>query len=140
MKKLFFLLLLSIFSACSLNDDGSNSEILYAYAPVNSVEIPESVVLGQTYVFKITYTNPSPCHKIFGFEHVPGAEADIFAIVTSYNPDNPLCTEEEGSTEVFEWEFTVEINEKHIFKFWQGVDEDGEPIYLTKEVEVQENI
>lgn len=140
MKKTFFLLLLAFLTACDLNDDDSGNEMLYAYAPINAVELPESLVLGETYVFEITYTNPSPCHKIFGYEYVPGAASNIFAIVTSYNPDNALCTEEEGDTEVFEWEFTAELNEKHIFKFWQGVDEDGEPVFLTEEVEVRETI
>lgn len=126
--------------ACSQNDDDSGSEMLYAYAPINSVEMPESIVLGETNVFEITYTNPSPCHEFFGYEYVPGQDEHIFGIVTSYYPEDPLCTEEEGSTEVYDWDFTAEINEKHIFKFWQGVDEDGEPVFLTKEVEVREII
>lgn len=140
MKKTLFLLLAFVLSSCSINDDDGGTETLFAYAPIAAVEIPESLVLGETYIFRITYTNPSPCHHFFGYEYVPGTDVNLFGIVTSYDPENPLCTEEEGTTEVFEWEFTVEINEKHIFKFWQGVNEDGEPIYLTREVEVHETI
>ena len=140
MKKIFFLLLAFILSACSTNDDDSGNELLFAYAPINSVELPESMVLGETYVFKINYTNPSPCHQLFGYEYVQGADANIFAIVTSYNPDNYLCTEEEGATGVYEWEFTVELNENHIFKFWQGVDQNEKPVFITREVEVRETI
>jgi len=138
MKKTLLLLLLFVLASCDLNDDDSGNDVLYAYAPISAVELPDSLVLGETYVFEVTYRNPSPCHKIFGYEYL--ADARVFAIVTSYRPDNALCTDTPGSTEVFEWEFTVELNEKHIFKFWQGIDANGDPIFLTKEVEVRETI
>lgn len=140
MKKLLLLFSVLLLSACSLNDDEASTDMLYEYAPVVSVELPESLVFGQSYTFKITYTFPSPCHKLFGFEYVPQHEVHFLGIVTSYEPNNPLCTDNEGRTEVFEWEFTADTKEKHIFKFWQGVDQDGDPIYLTKEVEVQDVI
>jgi len=138
-RSLLLLLTVLTFSACSSNDDlDSEDNQLYAYAPIGAVEIPESFVLGEVHEIVVTYTNPSPCHKMFGFEYVPENDTHYFGIVSSYDPNDPLCTEEVGTTEEYIWNFRANRNEKYIFKFWTGVDEEGEAIFLTKEVQVQE--
>lgn len=139
MKRTLLLLLAVVtFSACSSNDDFEPEDELYDYARIEAVEIPDFFVLGEIHDIKITYTNPSPCHEMFGFEYVPEKETHYFGIVTSYDPEDPLCTDEVGTTEEYIWKFRVNRNEKYIFKFWTGVNVDGEAVFLTKEVQVQE--
>lgn len=135
MKRLLLLLFSVVtLSSCSSDDD---FEPLYDYAPIQAVEIPETFNLGQVHEIKITYTNPSPCHEMFGFEYVPEGDIHYFGIVSSYDPNDPLCSEEVGTTEEYTWNFRVNRNEKYIFKFWTGIDEEGEAIFLTKEVQVE---
>ena len=140
MKKLllFFFALVTL-SSCSINDDDQpQNNILYAYAPIDEVVMPEAFVLGEEYEIEITYTNPSPCHEMYGFEYVPETQTHYFGIVSSFNPNDPLCSDEVGSTEEYIWKFRANRNEKYIFKFWTGIDSNGEAVFLTREVEVLE--
>ena len=140
MKKLllFFFALVTL-SSCSINDDDEpQNNILYAYAAIDEVVMPDAFVLGEEYEIKITYTNPSPCHEMFGFEYVPENQTHYFGIVSSFNPNDPLCSDEVGSTEEYVWKFRANRNEKYIFKFWTGIDSNGEAVFLTREVEVLE--
>ena len=140
MKKILLLFFtLVTLSSCSINDDDQpQNNILYAYAPIDEVVMPESFVLGQEYEIEITYTNPSPCHEMFGFEYVPENQTHYFGIVSSFNPNDPLCSDEVGSTEEYIWKFRANRNENYIFKFWTGIDSNGEAVFLTREVEVLE--
>lgn len=140
MKKILLLFLtLGLLSGCSLNDDDNpESDLLYAYAPITAVEFPETFMVGETYSIKITYTLPSPCHRLFGYEHVPDGDEHLFGIVTTYHPEDPACTDTPGESKEFLWEFTVNQMNLHIFKFWTGVDANEEPTFITREVEVTE--
>lgn len=136
MKRLLLLLFVVVaFSACSSDDDNAD-DLLFDYAPIGSVEIPTTFVLGEEYEIKITFTYPSPCHKMFGFEYVPENDTHYFGIVTTYDPNDPLCSDEVGTTEEYIWKFRANRNENYIFKFWAGTDSNGEAVFLTKEVQV----
>lgn len=138
MKKFLLLFLtIGLFSSCGINDD-DGTDILTDYAPISEVALPETFELGETYDFKITYTLPSPCHELFGYEYLPDQNTHLFAIVTTFSPDDPACSDLPGETEEFTWKFTVNQRDLHTFKFWTGIDEDGQSIFITKEIEVLE--
>ena len=66
MKKIFFLLLIAIsVTSCSVDDDVN--DFYYEILPVESVEIPEEFVLGQTYEITVTYLRPTTCHVFNNF-------------------------------------------------------------------------
>ncbi|MFK7833301.1 MAG: hypothetical protein AB8B52_08495 [Winogradskyella sp.] len=135
MKKQFFLvfILCLIFSSCNIDDDTNvilGTEIL----PIESVEMPESFVLNETYEIHITYNRPSNCYQFYDFYYeINQNERTVGIINTVY--DNPSCIEEEESVTVT-LNFRVVSTETYLFKFYQGQDEEGEDLYYLVEVPV----
>lgn len=139
MRKLLLLVLtVLLLVSCSLDDD-SSPDFTYQLAPVVSVEIPDTLVFQQVYDFDIEYEQPSSCHVFYGYDYRgKGNERFIGVKNTVYLNDN--CEDlPEGNTAHHDLSFLVEHKEPYVFNFWQGVDDEGEPVYLTKEVQVKLN-
>lgn len=135
MKKIFFLLLIAIsFSSCSV-DDGN--DFYYEILPVESVDMPEEFVLGETYEITVTYLRPTTCHVFNNFYYESELNQRTVAIVTTVYQNNdclPLIDEQVEAT----FNFMVNSNGTYVFKFWQGEDENGNDLYYIVEVPVVE--
>ncbi|MCF7559650.1 hypothetical protein L3X39_03300 [Sabulilitoribacter multivorans] len=134
MKKLLALsLTLVLFVSCSLNDDtvSYSFEIL----PVESVDIPSEFQLGETYPITVSYFKPSTCHSFKEFYYLKENNERTVAPITYVFEDNSCSTLENELVEAT-FNFIVTSNGSYIFKFWQGEDSQGEPIYLIIEVPV----
>lgn len=135
MKKIFFLLLIAIsFSSCSV-DDGN--DFYYEILPVESVDIPEEFVLGETYEITVTYLRPTTCHVFNNFYYESELNQRTVAIVTTVYQNNdclPLIDEQIEAS----FNFIVNSNGTYVFKFWQGEDENGNDLYYIVEVPVVE--
>lgn len=139
MKKILLLtLLVLLLVSCSLDDD-SGPDFTYQLAPVVSVEIPDTLIFQEVYDFDLEYKQPSTCNVFFGYDYeIKGNERFIAVKNTVYLDDN--CEDSvENNTAHHDLNFLVERGDYYIFNFWQGVDEEGEPVYLTKEVPVKMN-
>lgn len=139
MKKILLLVfLVSLLVSCSL-DDSSSPDFTYKLAAVVSVEIPDTLIFQQVYDFDIEYKQPSTCNVFYGYDYrVKGNERFIGVKNTVYLDDN--CEDlAEDNTAHHDLSFLVERGDHYIFKFWQGIDDEGEPVYLTKEVPVKLN-
>lgn len=136
MKKIFFLLLIAIsVTSCSVDDDVN--DFYYEILPVESVEIPEEFVLGQTYEITVTYLRPTTCHVFNNFYYDSELNQRTVAVVTSVYQNNDclvLIDEEVEAT----FNFMVNSNGAYVFKFWQGEDENGNDLYYIVEVPVVE--
>ncbi len=137
MKKIFLLLsLVFIVSACSLNnDDGTNFH--YELLPVQEVEMPSEFVIGQTYQIKVWYYRPSACHSFSGFYYEKNLNERIVAVQNIVQESNN-CEVYTDDLESATLEFYVTSNGSYIFKFWQGVDDNGEDVFYEVEVPVVE--
>jgi len=134
MKKIALLafIFLSAFTSCSLDDD--NTYVGTIVIPIESVEIPEEFVYGETYEIKITYNRPSTCYQFYNFLYdINGNERTVAVINSVYS--NSSCIEEEESITV-SLNFIVTGTETYLFKFYQGHDEEGEDQYFLVEVPV----
>lgn len=135
MKK-FVLLLLAVItvSSCSLEDDGQR--YYYEVLPVESFEVPESFVLGQTYEIKVTYKKPSNCHIFNGFYYEKDLNTRIIGIQTTVL-DNDDCQDLENSEPIAaSFDFQVVSNGTYIFKFYKGEDAEGNNIFEEVEIPV----
>lgn len=136
MKKIFFLLLIAIsVTSCSVDDDVN--DFYYEILPVESVEISEEFVLGQTYEITVTYLRPTTCHVFNNFYYDSELNQRTVAVVTSVYQNNDclvLIDEEVEAT----FNFMVNSNGTYVFKFWQGEDENGNDLYYIVEVPVVE--
>ena len=121
--------------SCSVDDDTQdfNLEIL----PVESVEIPDSFTLGQTYPITVSYLKPSTCHLFREFYYAKENNIRTVAII-DYKYLNHDCEDLENELVEATFNFNVTSNGSYIFKFWQGEDADGVDQYLTIEVPVIE--
>jgi hypothetical protein len=136
MKRILFLVsLVFLLNSCSMEDDSINYH--YEILPVDSFELPESFVFGQTYPIKIYYKRPTTCHGFDGFyydSHMNTRTIAIQSIVM--NQSNCLeISAEEPSLEAT-LNFSVVYNETYLFRFYKGKDENGEDIFEEVEVPV----
>lgn len=141
MKKLVALsLALFLFASCSLDDDNSTNGGLnfsFEILPIETVEIPDTFTLGQTYPIKVSYFKPSTCHAFKEFYYLKENNERTIAVI-DYVFDNGNCqtlTDELVDATI---NFTATSKGAYIFKFWQGEDASGEDQYLIKEVPVIE--
>ena len=69
MKRLIILsLTLILFASCSLKDDGIDYTL--DILPIESVDIPDTFTLGETYPITVSYFRPSTCHAFKEFYYL----------------------------------------------------------------------
>ncbi|WP_047549451.1 hypothetical protein [Psychroserpens sp. Hel_I_66] len=138
MKKIFLLsfLVFSVFG-CSLDNDAINfyNEAL----PIESVNVPETFQFGQVYQIDVTYFRPTGCH-IFNNFLVENDDNETTIVLLNTVYLNSDCQTFEANSNQTEASFNFQVNNigTHVFKFWQGKDDNGSDVYLIVEVPVEE--
>ncbi|WP_232731944.1 hypothetical protein [Confluentibacter lentus] len=119
--------------SCSLDEDSQNfrDEIL----SIESVDIPDSFSMGQTYPITVTYLRPSTCHLFREFYYAKDNNIRTVAVI-NYKFIKDDCEELENELVEATFNFTPTSNGSYVFKFWQGEDDNGENQYLIIEVPV----
>ena len=134
MKKILILsFILILMGSCSIDDDRDdfNLEIL----PIESVDIPDSFTMGETYPITVSYLRPSTCHLFREFYYDKENNIRTVAVI-DYKFLKSDCEDLENELVEATFNFHVTSNGSYIFKFWQGEDVNGENQYLTIEVPV----
>ena len=138
MKKyaLLIVILMITLTSCSVENDDTNN-FLIEFMSIESVDIPDYFVYGETYDIAMTYTKPNSCYVFRDFYYEIDENERIIAIEnTVYQSDT--CIEEQESITV-SFEFTVTGTETYLFKFYQGKDEDGIDQYHLAEVPITDS-
>lgn len=134
MKKIvLFLIVITSFLSCSLDDDGPT--YTYSVLPVDSYVVPASFTLGQTYSIKLKYQKPSACHIYQGIYYEKNLNTRTIAIQTALQ-NNQVCTQEVPPISEVSFNFTVTNTGSYIFKFYKGEDAAGEDIFEEVEIPV----
>ncbi|MBF00454.1 lipoprotein [Flavobacterium coralii] len=143
MKKLLLLLVLVAgLSACSLEEDTPQFEV--AFLPVESLELPESMVPGHTYPIKIYYKRPDDCHYFDGFYTEKANDSEILAVQALVIQDAKCKSLESEEAEWAMYDFTCPNNlditqySAYSFQIFKGVDSQGNRIFETVSVPVGE--
>lgn len=140
MKKIALVTLIIILTltSCSLDDGQSGHDFYLEVMPIESVEVPEYFVLGETYQINVTYIQPSNCYYFNDFIYeINGQQRTVAVVNTVYNIDNNTCAEEPEEVTVH-FDFQVNASDTYLFKFYQGEDENGEDQYYLVEVPVMD--
>ena len=134
MKKLVvFCLTLLFLASCTIKDDGDNYS--FDVLAIESVEIPDEFILGETYPITVSYFRPTTCHLFRDFYYFKeNNERTVAVINTNFERNDCEVLEDQLVTASFN--FKVTSNGSYIFKFWQGEDENQEDQYLIIEVPV----
>jgi len=123
------------FTGCSLDE---TENFRFVALPIESVEIPESFDLNETYEIKVRYLRTSDCAFFEGFDIVKeDTTIRTVAAIGSMLSDSDDCKEvlEEVETS---FNFIVLYPDTYLFKFYTGEDANGEAEYLEIEVPVNE--
>lgn len=122
-----------ILSSCNLEDDRLN----FRFVPLQivSAELPESFELNETYQIYVTYIRPSTCVVYEGFDITDAGRTtrNVVAIGSEFY-DEP-CTPVVEERETF-FNFIVLYDEPYLFRFWNGLDENGDDQYIEIEVPI----
>ena len=135
MKRIFFVIFsFIIFVSCS-NDDGPTYH--YELLAIEDVSLPENFEYGKIYEVSLKYIQPDDCYISSDVLYEYDNEMRNVAVITTVL-DGKDCFSSDFEDEI---SFRVQASqtEPYVFNFWQGEDENGEPIYLTKEVPVITN-
>ncbi|GGK31000.1 hypothetical protein GCM10007962_26690 [Yeosuana aromativorans] len=137
MKRLIILsLTLILLVSCSISDNGSSYDgYSLDVLPIESVDMPDTFTLGETYPITVHYFTPSTCYSFKEFYYLKNNNERTVAVI-NYVADNPNCTDLQDELTEATFNFVVTSNGSYVFKFWQGTDENGDDQYLTIEVPV----
>ena len=134
MKKIvLFLIAITSFLSCSLDDDGPT--YTYSVLPVDSYVVPASFTLGQTYEIKLKYQKPTSCHIYQGIYYEKNLNTRTIAIQTALQ-NNQVCTQEIPPISEVSFNFMVSNTGSYIFKFYKGEDAGGKDIFEEVEIPV----
>lgn len=105
--------------------------------PILSVNVPDTMSLGETYTLGITYEKSSDCHELLNFEAVNEGDSLYYVRAISIFTEAANCNlEPEGVLKEVDYTNNFESNFK--FKFLNGIDSLGEFTYIDKDVIVNE--
>ena len=135
MKKivLLFVLAASMYS-CSI-DDNNGPSYSTEFVAIESVDIPEEFIYGETHEISVSFLRPSSCHIFYDFFYEIDENQRTVAVRTVFPIDQQCETLTDDEVEV-SFNFEVLSTETYIFRFYQGEDENGEDIYQIVEVPV----
>lgn len=139
MKKLKILIIISLaivlFFSCSNDDDKENYH--FELLKIDSVVLPDTLVLGETHELKVMYYRPTTCHGFNGFYYKKNLNIRTIA-VESIVVENDDCVDLNNEVREATLNFYVTNNGSYIFKFWQGKNENGDDLFLEYEIPVKE--
>jgi len=134
MKKLISIVtLFFLLNSCSSESDTRYSLVLL---PVESVEIPSEMTLGETYQFKMFYRLPSTCHDYNAIYYHKALNVRTIAVESAVKIQNNCQELTENNLYECTFDFLVTSNGSYVFKFWQGKDEQGNDMFLEYEIPV----
>lgn len=132
MKKIFFVIFTFIlFSSCSNEDDQVLHHELLA---IQDAIVPETFEYGKIYDITLKYIVPDDCYIYSDVLYEYDNEARNIAVISTVI-ENKNCETIDLKDDL---NFRIQAlqDNTYILKFWQGDDENGEPVYLIKEIPV----
>jgi len=134
MKKILFAFFsLILFISCSDDDTNYHYELL----PIVEAEVPNEFEFGEIYNITVKYIRPDDCYIYSDILYEYDFDTRNVAVISTVVEENncEIINKEERLT------FRVQAlqTSPYIFKFWQGDDDNGNPIYLIVEVPVITN-
>jgi hypothetical protein len=136
MKKylLSIVIVIATLTSCSIDDDLQSFylEVL----PIESAEMPEQFIYGETHEIFMDYIRPTGCHVFNDFLYQINGQERTVGIINTVYTDN--ACEDNPETVTVSFQFKVTSFETYVFKFYQGDNEEGVDQYLIMEVPVVE--
>ena len=133
-------LMLTVFARCDFDDDtDTNAIINQKLVPIVDVRLPDTLVQDSTYTFRIGYTPEETCNVFDGFQFTSDPNVRTIGVVNSVLR-NVEC--EPRTDTIFQnVDFEVRTSERDSiqFRFWRGLDADGNSRFLEITLPKKEN-
>ncbi|MFA7447388.1 MAG: hypothetical protein WCY77_03030 [Weeksellaceae bacterium] len=130
--KLFLSAVVLSFGLSSCLDDEPTTPVNYNYKAIDSVVIDQVNPLREITEIKTYFTRNNTCEAFFDYKYfAAGFDRDV-VLVTSTIQD-PSC-QDTSVAAMKTLKFLPERPGTYLFRFWAGTDENGDAIYITKEV------
>lgn len=132
MKRIFFVIFaVLMFVSCS---DDEGSDFHYELLATEDAVVPEEFEFGRIYDITVKYIVPDDCYIASDILYEYDQTARNIAVISMVVDENDCESLE------LEQELIVRVHalqsSPYIFRFWQGEDDNGDPIYLVLEVPV----
>ena len=130
---LFFSMVVLI--GCDINDDSffQSTQV----SPILNASVPDTMLIGEYYSLEVTYQKDSDCHTFSNFDVLPQGDSLVFVRAVTLFTQASNCSQDAlDELKGLEFDNTFETN--FTFKFLSDVDNEGEPVYIDKEVVVIE--
>jgi hypothetical protein len=122
-----------VFTSCEVDDGDVQTSQVSSTLEVN---VPDTMITGQTYPLEITYQKYSNCHQLSGFDVIQQGDSLIFVrAITLYTQAGNCNSEPEPVLE--EVDFTNTYQSDFTFKFLKDIDSLGEFVYIDKDIIVE---
>jgi len=121
----------------SCNVDEINDNISLEPIAINSADVPQEFKFGETYNIEYSYFLPTTCHS-FNDLFITGEGVSRNIAVISSRRNGVGCEELTGELRERSFNFTINDISKatYTLNFFQGLDDNGESLFLTFEVPV----
>lgn len=130
MKKLLLFTLILGFFSCTPDGNRLVSKIL----PIDESETPDQFIFNTIDTIKIKYSLPNTCHSFYSLYYQYDDTTRIVAVRALEDLD-ATCAEQIIQREL-EIPIQVRQREDYVFKFWKGIDDNGEDEFEVKVVPV----
>ena len=124
------------FSITSCLDDEPTLQVDYVYAPTDSVQVGEIKPAREVTEIRTYFTRNSECETFFDYDYqISGNERTVSIVISDLQVNDCLnISESEFNT----LQFKPESSGTYTFRFWAGNDENDDPIFIIKEIEIPE--
>src|SRR5699024_7497691 len=127
LKNIFLFCLLSIvLSSCTMDDYRNEMSFTYKLNSIKEVSMPDTLLSGEIYSFRVQFENPADCYEFEGFHIEEGKNSNerlITAVSTVINEQQICSVFSTPKKEFAVLEFDVRRKDNYVLKFWQGTDD-----------------
>ena len=121
-----------VFNACL--DDEPTTQVIYKYAPIDSVYVGEIHPSRQVTEITTYFTRQNECEIFFDYDYqISGTERTVSLVTSNLQSNDCIDISEVASNKL---QFKPENSGLYTFRFWAGNDENDEPIFIIREIEI----
>lgn len=132
--KTIFSYCFALFVLASCSNSSENFIIAEEVVPINLVTAPDTLTVGTTATFTITFNIPSTCHDFLRLNFASTTNLRTVAVITSVRDGN--CNPLNNASQNISFELTPDTIGMFTIKFFSGNDSQGNPTFITKEYDV----
>lgn len=117
-------------------DDEPVSNVNYKYSEIDSIQIGEINPARSVTEIKTFFTRNNSCETFFDYDYqISGNERSVSIITADVVNNVTNCADiSEGVAHTLL--FKPDVSGTYTFRFWAGNDENEEPIFIVKELEI----